>query len=232
MLKRIVKCLIPQFLIRRIRYIYIIRKHKKCCSELNWIVEDLSGNLLSQIRPLKDFDSQKIIWQYWAQGFETSDMPDLVRICLNSVEIHKQEYRLIRISDENIYEYIEIPDWLKSKVAKMSKAHFSDLLRCVVLSLYGGLWLDAAVFLSGNIPEYITKNEFFMYRRDVREKNKHFWEDTFAYYFGYSPEFLVKSLIGIMYSNKGGGRFLILQQCYLISGRILIVHQIISFFKY
>ena len=51
--------------------------------------------------------------------------------------------------------------------------------------------------------KYIVKDDFFMYRRDELEKNKLFWESTFAYYFGYSPDFLVKSLIGIMYAKKG-----------------------------
>lgn len=67
----------------------------------------------------------------------------------------------------------------------------------------GGVWLDAAIFMSGDIPKYIVKDDFFMYRRDELEKNKLFWESTFAYYFGYSPDFLVKSLIGIMYAKKG-----------------------------
>ena len=73
----------------------------------------------------------------------------------------------------------------------MSKAHFSDLLRCILLSLYGGLWFDASVFLTGDIPSYIFKSDFFMYRRDNSEEYKEYWENTFSYYWGYSPDFLV-----------------------------------------
>lgn len=202
-LKNKLKPLIPQSVVRKIRYIYIIKKQKKCQSELNWIVRDLSNDLLLDFKPLKKIDNQKIIWQYWAQGFDSSSMPDLIKISLKSVEIHTSEYTLFRLSDENLNEFIEIPSWLREKMSLMSKAHFSDLLRCVILSLYGGLWLDAAVFLTGNIPHYIIKDNFFIYRRDELEKNKRFWENTFAYYFGYSSEFSVKSLIGIMYSKKG-----------------------------
>lgn len=96
-----------------------------------------------------------------------------------------------------------MPDWLRDKMAIMSKAHFSDLLRCVLLSLYGGLWLDASTFLTGDIPEYVYKSDFFMYRRDNSEKYKRYWENTFAYYWGWSSDFSVKSLIGIMYAKKG-----------------------------
>ena len=203
-LKEVLKSIIPPSIVHRVRCASVNNKHKKCGSEIKWIVGSLSGVLLQDFKPLKKIDGHKIIWQYWAQGFESTNMPDLVKVCLRSVELHSEGYKLFRISDKNINEYIEIPDWLRNRMTIMSKAHFSDLLRCVVLSLYGGLWLDAAVFLSGDIPQYIYEDDFFLYRRDDREKNKVFWENTFAYYFGYSPDFSVKSLIGIMYSLKDG----------------------------
>lgn len=203
-LKKTLKLIVPQFIVRRIRYINIIKRQKKCISEYHWILENLSDGLLSEIQPLQKLGSSKIIWQYWAQGLEDPDMPDLIKVCLKSVELNNQDYKLIRISDDNIHEFLILPAWIKDKMSIMSKAHFSDLLRCVILSLYGGIWFDAAVFMTGGMPQYIMKNDFFLYRRDNSEANKSFWENTFAYYFGYSTEFSVRSLIGIMYSKKGG----------------------------
>lgn len=201
-LKKILKLLVPQFVVRRIRYVYIIKKQKRCQTELKWLVERVSDQLLSEIKPQKSLDNTQKVWQYWAQGFDSSNMPDLVKVCLNSVEKHTSGYTLIRLSDENLNEYLEIPEWLKNKMSIMSKAHFSDLLRCVILSLYGGVWLDAAIFMTGSIPQYIVKDGFFMYRRDELETHKSYWENTFAFYFGYSSEFSVRSLIGIMYAQK------------------------------
>lgn len=196
------KHFIPRVLLRKIRFARIIYMQKKCATDLNWLVEGEYSHCISDIRPLKKIPhDQKIIWQYWAQG--GSNMPDLVKVCLKSVEKHTLGYKLLRISDENLDEYLEIPDWLKSKKRTMSKAHFADLLRCVLLSKYGGLWLDASVFLTGDIPSYILNSDFFMYRRDDSEKYKEYWQDTFAYYWGWSPNFMVKTLIGIMYVKKG-----------------------------
>ena len=203
-LKETLKSILPQSLVRRIRHNFIIKKQKKCRLYLNGVMENFSDGLFSEIKPLKKIDNPKVIWQYWAQGFESSNIPDLVKVCLKSVELNKSDYALIRLSDENIDEYLELPGWIKDKMSIMSKAHFSDLLRCIILSLYGGVWLDAATFLTGEIPHYVVKEDFFLYRRDGKEKHKAFWESTFAYYFGYSAEFYVKSLIGIMYSRKGG----------------------------
>lgn len=201
-----IKQLIPNALWRKVRYALIIRNHKRCKRELSSLFEQTDNELLSEIKPLKKLSDDKIIiWQYWAQGVNSSSMPDLVKICMNSVVRHAEVagYTLLRISDENLDEYLEIPDWLKSKKRTMSKAHFADLLRCVLLSKYGGLWLDASVFLTGDIPSYILNSDFFMYRRDDSEKYKEYWQDTFAYYWGWSPNFMVKTLIGIMYAKKG-----------------------------
>lgn len=202
-LKKVLRTIVPKFVIRKIRSIIIINRQKKCMADLNWLIESASDQLLWEIKPKKKIENKRIIWQYWAQGLDSSQMPDLIKVCLKSVDIHTSGFTLIRITDENINDYVDFPKWLEEKMQIISKAHFSDLLRCVILTLYGGLWLDAAVFLSGNIPNYIIKDDFFMYRRDEREMYKDFWENTFAYYFGYSSEFSVKSLIGIMYAKKG-----------------------------
>lgn len=203
-LKEKMRCFIPDLLWRKARLYKIKWKQKKCKAELESLVLNLSIDYLSEIKPLKQFpDDKKLIWQYWGQGFDSSDMPGLVKVCLKSMEKHTSGYVLLRMSDENLSEYIQIPNWLENKKKVMSKAHFSDLLRCILLSLYGGLWFDASVFLTGDIPSYIFKSDFFMYRRDNSEEYKEYWENTFSYYWGYSPDFLVKSLIGIIYAKRG-----------------------------
>ncbi len=202
--KQIMKYMVPNLIWNWLRRIKIIWKHGQCQQELNEIFKTVDDRLLSEIKPLKQLpDSKKIIWQYWAQGFDSSSMPYLVNMCFQSVNEHTSNFLLIRISDENIKEYIEIPRWLAEKRCHISKAHFADLLRCVLLSKYGGLWLDATTFLTGNVPSYIYDTDFFMYQRDNAEENKKYWKKTFAYYWGWSPRFMVRTLIGIIYAEKG-----------------------------
>ncbi len=199
-----IRQLIPDALWRRIRYALIIRNHKRCQRELNSLIEQTDNELLSEIKPLKKLPDDKIvIWQYWAQGLDSKSMPQLINICFQSVEKYSQDYTLIRVSDENINEFLEFPDWLKEKVQHLTRALFSDLLRCLLLSKYGGLWLDATTFLTGAPPSYLFGSDLFMYQRDDSELNKEFWENTFAYYWSWSPKFLVKALTGIMYASKG-----------------------------
>ena len=208
MLKRIVKLLVPHKLISFIRKKVIMAKHRKVASMLKGMVEDCNAGKLE--RPVfkalgGEFpDDRKIIWQYWAQGME--NVPPLVRICMDSVDRYAAaDYRIIRLSDDNLAEYIEIPDWLERRRAdgQISVAHFSDILRCMLLSVYGGLWLDACTLLTGKLPGMLFKYDFFVYQRDPSEPYQKYWESTFAYYWGWDKDFRVKILIGIMYAKAG-----------------------------
>ena len=204
MLKKIAKLFIPSGLHSCIRKRLIMMKHRKVASMLSGMVEDCNAGRLEKpvIKALVELPKdKKVIWQYWAQGME--NVPPLVRICLDSVDKYAADYHIIRLSDSNLANYIEIPDWLKERKQQMSAAHFSDLLRCMLLSVYGGLWLDAATLLTGRLPDMLFRYDFFAYQRDFAEPHKKYWENSFAYYWGWDKNFRVNILIGIMYAKAG-----------------------------
>lgn len=177
-------------------------KHRRVALKLKGLVEDcVSGRLEKPIiKPLVDLPKDKpVIWQYWAQGME--NVPPLVRICMDSVDKYAApDYQIIRLSDDNLADYVEIPDWLEKRRAsgQISVAHFSDILRCMLLATYGGLWLDACTLLTGKLPEMLFKYDFFVYQRDPSEPHKKYWESTFAYYWGWDKDFRVNMLAGII----------------------------------
>lgn len=205
MLKDIIKAFIPRDLHSFVRKECIMMKHRKVASMLKGWVDDCDAGRLDKpiIKTLTELPKdKKVIWQYWAQGIENA--PSLVRMCLDSVGKYASEYRVIRLSDNNLADYIEIPDWLKQRRQQMSAAHFADILRCMLLSAYGGLWLDASTLLTGNLPKMLFEYDFFAYQRDPSEPHKKYWENSFAYYWGWDKGFRVNILIGIMYSNARG----------------------------
>ena len=207
MLKKIIKKIVPNQLHSFIRKKIIMAKHRRVALKLQGLVEDcVSGRLEKPIiKLLVDLPKDKsVIWQYWAQGME--NVPPLVRICMESVDkCATPDYQIIRLSDDNLADYVEIPDWLEKRRAsgQISVAHFSDILRCMLLATYGGLWLDACTLLTGKLPEMLFKYDFFVYQRDPSEPHKKYWENTFAYYWGWDKNFRVKILIGIMYAKAG-----------------------------
>ena len=81
--------------------------------------------------------------------------------------------------------------------------HFADLLRLMLLKVYGGVWLDATVLLTGPIPEQYSWCDFFAFRRDPAEPNQAYWRNTYAYYFGWAKGFRVNLLNSILFAHKG-----------------------------
>lgn len=103
------------------------------------------------------------VWVYWKQGIENA--PDIVKKCVSSIAKSTKQPVII-LDDNNISEYLIFPKYIikKLKNGNMSAAAFSDLLRFSLLEHYGGTWIDATVFISSKLPEYVTESDFFAYR--------------------------------------------------------------------
>lgn len=191
------------FLWRKLRERKILRNHRRVagiCQEL--IDRYEAAPVHFEILQKKQFATDRIIWQYWAQGYE--NVPPVVRKCLDSVERFSEGYTVVRLTDRNLSEYLDIPEFLQDKRSRFSMAHFSDLLRLMLLKAYGGIWLDATVFLSGPIPEDTARAPFFVYRRDPKEPNIKYWRNSYAYYFGWTKGFRVNMLNSVIVARKDG----------------------------
>lgn len=108
--------------------------------------------------------SSNYIWQYWGQGEENA--PELVRACFESVKKYCPNKNIIVLNDNNVKDYIDIPDFIQEKLQKgiISRTHFSDYLRTCLLVKYGGTWIDATVYLTDKIPEVIENSDFFVFK--------------------------------------------------------------------
>ena len=191
-----------RYLWRKLRERKILRQHAR--------VVDLCERLIQQYRtekpvfPLaakKTLGTDRIIWQYWAQGYD--DVPPIVRECLDSVERYAGEYKVIRLTDDNLADYLDLPDFVQEKRGRYSRTFFSDLLRLALLKVYGGVWLDATVLLSAPVPEQLADAPFFAYRRDPSAPHQEYWRNTYAYYFGWVKGFRVNILSSILAARPG-----------------------------
>lgn len=199
--KEILKKFVPQSLWKCLRTKKIVAQHKTVASICENLISDFNPTQERfELRPLKEFQDDRIIWQYWAQGYD--DVPKTVKECLDSVDRFADGYRVIRLSDANLSEYLDIPEYVIAKRSLFSLAFFSDLLRCMLLSTYGGIWLDATVLLSAPIPQEYRDVDFFLFQRDPAEKNKEYWENTYAYYFGWTKGFRVNMLSSFLCGKK------------------------------
>jgi len=188
----------------KIRSLLIQREHKKCANLCQQLISAYyKSNRPLEIKPKQEIKG-KIIWQYWDQGFYDTKMPEIVKISLDSIERHcsTPEYTIIRLSDSNISDYIDLPGYVIKNKGIYSKAFFSDILRICLLTVYGGCWLDTTIFLSGKIPQRYWEYNYFLYQRDDNETDKQYWEHAYAYYYGWQRNFKVRMLSSIMFSKK------------------------------
>lgn len=119
----------------------------------------------------KKYVREKTIWVCWWQGEENA--PIIVKRCISSLHHYETEWNIQLITKENYLEYVTFPDYIVKKWEQgiVSNTHMSDLLRLELLTRYGGMWIDATVFLTDKIPAYIFEKKLFMFK--VMSKENH-----------------------------------------------------------
>lgn len=114
--------------------------------------------------PLKEI-TEHIIWMFWN---DMGWMPKIVKRCIESVKRHV-DCRVIILTENTVQEYITLPEHVMEKYSKgmISQTHFSDILRVSLLSVYGGTWIDATVYLTDSIPSKYMKCNLCIVRGDT-----------------------------------------------------------------
>ena len=90
----------------------------------------------------------------------------------------------------------------KKPYKKMSYAYFTDIIRLALLYYYGGVWLDATVLLTDNIPQKYFEMEYFMFQRDDNLKDKKKWEDFDSVYFSWDKDMRVRVMNSVIFAKK------------------------------
>lgn len=165
------------------------------------------GKLTDYTLSLKqNIGTDKIIWQYWGQGVDEAALPEIVRLCFASVDKHRGAYRVIRLSDETIQDYLDLPDFVAERQKSgngYTRTLFSDLLRTALLATYGGVWLDATILLTRPFDAVYTEPDFFMFQRSDEESHKLYWRASYYAYWGWAPEFRVRCLNSVIFAKQG-----------------------------
>lgn len=93
------------------------------------------------------------IWVFWYQGIERA--PDIVKACIESIKENCKDYDVVILDKDNISNYYIPSQSIQQKLndGRMSLTHFSDILRMNLLNSYGGRWIDATIFLTGDVFE-------------------------------------------------------------------------------
>lgn len=136
--------------------------------------------------------SSNTIWQFW----DGNEMPKIVKNCVDSVKQKKPaNWNHIILNNNNITDYIDMPDviinLLKNK--KIKYCHYADYIRLALLATYGGIWMDATIFLTDNIPSEILQSHFFVFENFETNINHKKWINYCPPAFGFNSLFKFKA---------------------------------------
>lgn len=115
----------------------------------------------------------KTIWMCWFQGEDDPEMPKLNRKCINRWIKFNPDYDVNILSDSNIMDYV--PEFYDIIAESPNRSHAakSDLLRLLLLSKFGGVWVDASLYpmlpLSQFYDKVVNQTGFFTYRFTPRQ---------------------------------------------------------------
>ena len=105
----------------------------------------------------------KIIWTMWQQG--EAQMPETVKVSVKTIKDFARrngcEFHLL--TDKNLEYFINIPKDITEKYKKneLTAAHYSDIIRFSLLYQYGGIWMDATLFISPCATLEMFEGDFF-----------------------------------------------------------------------
>ena len=126
-------------------------------------------------------NAQKIEADFFSMGVNHKPV-DIVKAALEHAA--KNNNNVVIIDKTNLMNYLDVPDffWSKLENNEISIQHFSDYIRTRLLYKYGGIWMDATLFLTDNLDEDLTKYGFYTIRHGERS-DYHICEGKWSTFF-------------------------------------------------
>lgn len=173
-------------------YAYVLpsQKHSRYIEAIQRFFENDLSFLTQKYREIEDSmelsqDEEITIWICWLTGFKT--MPEIVRICYDSVlkSVPSEKVVVKLITEQNYSDYVSVPSYIIEKYSQhiISPAHFSDILRFCLLSQYGGMWLDATVYVSDTISDSYLNVRY--YTQKTKDRSRYPYEPSHAQWCGF-----------------------------------------------
>lgn len=148
------------------RFPMAITRWKDRCI-LCWLKENY-GYIIQKYKQKNTFfyDEEKSaspapIWSVWWQGEKNA--PEIVKMCFASVNKYRGEHPFVIITKDNYQEYVSLPEHIMKKMNAgiISLTHFSDIIRLYLLTHFGGLWLDATIYVADTIQDELFSSKYY-----------------------------------------------------------------------
>lgn len=125
------------------------------------IIDVVGFDAINAPLPTGDVCRNEVIWFCWMQGEEA--LPSVPKLCLASLRKHSGGREVIFLDKNNYDKYVTIPQEIIDmyRDGSIKQAHFADIMRVMLLSQKGGLWIDATLLVTKDLPAEIFDMPFF-----------------------------------------------------------------------
>lgn len=109
------------------------------------------------------------IWVYWN---DPSNMPTMVEKCIERIRNNSNGHKVVIVTEDTFSDFLQLDEVVlqKYKEGKITRTHFSDILRVSLLYYYGGVYMDSTLFLTQPLPELVTLSAFYTNHQDKRDQ--------------------------------------------------------------
>lgn len=125
-----------------LKMLKIITERREETPNVNWVEINESNK-----KHYNNYVIPKLIWIYW----DSETLPEIVRMCIEQVKKLCSDYEVMVLNENNVHNYITLPEVNGS----LPKSNVADIIRLLLLKKYGGVWMDASIFLTEGL-EWIT----------------------------------------------------------------------------
>lgn len=194
--------------LKALRALSNVPKQQRIAKKLDgYITAFLNGEIekFKAVPKKPELVGKRIFWQYWHQGINPTT-PKIVMECLHSVNKYSEDYEVILLTSKTVWDYIEFPDFVFEKFGKerFNITKLSNLIRLNLLSAYGGVWLDATIYLTAPIDKQILRKNFFAFQRSrIQPSDVQIFRKFDPLYFSWNSKFLAGMLNSFMVANPG-----------------------------
>ena len=105
----------------------------------------------------------KLIWTMWQQG--EAQMPETVKASMKTIKdfAKRSGCDFYLLTNDNLEHFVNIPKDITDKYKRneLTAAHYSDIIRFSLLYQYGGIWMDATLFVSPYATVEMFEGDFF-----------------------------------------------------------------------
>ncbi len=166
-----------------IKYIIIFYVILSCLWIFYKIKNYKFNNWMLNTKMVKFLNNKKILWVYWddLDGFE--NRYEYIKLCLETIQKHSQDFTLIMLSNDNIEKYL--PELIEIKyhinLEKLLLPQKVDLYRIMLMYKYGGFYMDADTILLNSPIKLYDMLEKYDYIGFGCTGTKCFPEDGYGY---------------------------------------------------